>query len=103
MNNIIQNGDLSIWGVDEFAEAEKNKPLNQVKRIHIGAKCFRAVGIARLLKTICIYKEVELIRLADDYIKDSDMQTIEKEFRGIFPKAQFNWTHDLLPDGKHGR
>ncbi len=100
---IFKDGSLIIWDKDELERAEKELDPEQVSSLRVGAKCYSEVGLANLYKRIAQYKNITSISVADDRVRDPDMPGVKAEFEKIFPNARFEWSYDLLVDGKHGR
>ena len=99
----FKEGILTIWDEPDLEKAEAGIGAPAVTQLHIGAKCYRALGWRKLIVRISIFGNAKLIRLADDYIHEHDMMVVREKLRESFPSAKLEWTQDLLVDGKHGR
>ena len=97
------DGHLSLYDEEAFNAAVKYACRWKVKTISIGAKCFRKTDKEELFSFISKLKELTVINLSDDYTPDKDMKVTEKKVKENFPTIKFNWSYDLLIDGKHGR
>ena len=99
----FDRGVLSVWDEPDLEKAEAEAEASAVIQLNIGAKCYRALGWRKLITRISIFSNVQVIRLADDYIHEHDMMVVREELRKLFPSAQLEWAQDLFVDGKHGR
>ena len=103
MTTVFNDGILSIWDEVALENAETSIETSAVAQLHIGAKCYRALGLENLLNRVSIFRNIQLIYLADDYIHEYDKMVVREAFAKSFPGAKLKWTHDLLVDGMHGR
>ena len=84
-------------------DAEQIINSKEVTQLDVGARCYRSLQIEELLIRLSRYSNVEKLRVADDYVSDADMESVKNSFVDVFGNVSFEWAHDLLIDGKHGR
>lgn len=71
--------------------------------VELGAQLFAAMPRAELIAWIKRFPSLRVIRLADDWIADDQMDAVAADFAVALPGVDFGWTHQGLAGGKHGR
>lgn len=95
--------ELRLWNKVELLSAETTVYSNLITHLSIGAKCYRAFELDELIQRISRYKNIESVRLSDDFIPDSDMEFIKNTISTALNISDFQWSRELLIEGKHGR
>ena len=96
-------GRLSLWDKEDLLTAESKVDPSLVTHLDICAKCYQAYPIDELITKIRRYNNIDTLHLADDFIPDSEMESVKNKFVNELNVFNFEWSHDCLVNGKHGR
>lgn len=97
------NGHLCLRNTLDIEVAERSISPHEVHVLSIGAKCFRSISVPELILKIQRYSNIQKLRLSDDYIPNERMEKIKEQILSQLGSVAFEWSYDLLVDGKHGR
>lgn len=93
---------LELENTDDLEWALRHQ--DDVTEIRISSVLLRRLGLNKLLDSIGFFKDLNKIRVADDYLRDKEeMENFQGTMETVFPYVEFSWTYDMRVDGKHGR
>ena len=96
-------GDRTLDDLESLVEVEQARESIEITRIRIGPRLYASLPRDELLSRLARFPRLAIVLLADDWISDSDMQSVSRAFQRALPEVQFLWTYAGLTGGKHGR
>jgi len=96
-------GDRTLDDLESLVEAEQARENTKITRIRIGPRLYARLPRDELISRLAKFPRLAVVLLADDWISDSDMNSVSRAFREALPEVQFLWTCAELTGGKHGR
>jgi hypothetical protein len=93
---------LDIEDTDDLDWAIRHQ--DGVTELRYSSLLIRSIGLEGLIESMKHFRDLDRVRVADDYIRDADeIANFEISVGTMYPDIVFQWTYDLRVNGKHGR